>query len=74
MSRELTFRNFLEDLGMRITAVVTVVGIFYGLGYIKRTDLLGLSWLIDTTTSFFTAGFLLVGFAGVSWILHQYRF
>ncbi|MFT4892514.1 MAG: hypothetical protein ACI8Z7_000289 [Candidatus Nanohaloarchaea archaeon] len=74
MSRELTFRNFLEDLGMRITAALTVIGIFYGLGYIKRTDLLGLSWLIDTTASFFTAGFLLIGFAGASWILYQYRF
>jgi hypothetical protein len=71
VAQRFTFRNFLKDFGMRIGAAAVVVGIFFGLGYIKRTDLLGLSSLLDGQLAFFTAAFVLVTLAAVTWILYQ---
>jgi hypothetical protein len=33
MASDLSFKNFLKDLGMRIGAAAVVLGIFFGLGY-----------------------------------------
>lgn len=71
MSSRFTFRNFLKDLGMRIAAAVVIVGIFFGLGYIKRTDFLGFSGLLDSQLAFFIAAFLLITLVAVVWILYQ---
>jgi hypothetical protein len=71
MSNRFTFRNFLEDLGMRISAAIVVVGIFFGLGYIKRTDFLGFSSLLGSQLGFFTAAFSLITLVAVAWILYQ---
>ncbi len=71
MSNRFTFRKFLKDLGMRFGAAALVVGIFFGLGYIKRTDFLGLSSLLGGQLGFFTAAFLLITLVAVAWILYQ---
>ena len=72
MAAGFTFNDFLKDLGMRISAASIVVGIFFGLGYFKRTDFLGLSSVLDSTTAYFTAAFALVALVAVVWILYQH--
>ena len=71
MARDLTFQNFLKELGMRITAAAVVVGVFFGLGYVTRTDLFGLSGLLGDPFAFFTAAFLLIGVISLGWIAFQ---
>lgn len=71
MVSELTFRNFLKDLGMRIGAAAIVVGIFIGVGYIKRTNLFGLSSLLESQLAFLAAVFLVIGLVAVSWVIFQ---
>jgi hypothetical protein len=73
VSSELTFGNFLKDFGMRIGAAAVVVGIFFGLGYIKRTDFLGLAGVLKSQLAFFTAAFLLITLVAVMWILYRQR-
>lgn len=71
MSNRFTFRNFLNDLGMRLGAAAVVVGIFLGLGYVRRTDFLGLSSVLDSQLAFFSTAFLLITLVAVGWILYQ---
>lgn len=71
MAPELTFENFLREVGMRIGAAVVVVGIFVGLGYVNRTDFLGLSSLLGSQFVFFGGAFVLVGVASLAWIAVQ---
>jgi NhaP-type Na+/H+ and K+/H+ antiporter len=71
MNDRFTFRNFLKDMGMRLGAAAVVLVIFFGLGYINRTDFLGLSRFLNTRFSFFTAAFILVGIVSLSWMLYQ---
>jgi hypothetical protein len=71
MSRDLTLSNFLKELGMRIGAAAVVLGIFFGLGYVNRTDLLGLSGFLGTQFVFFTVAFLLIGMVSLGWITYQ---
>lgn len=74
MARDLTFENLLKDLGMRIGAAAVVLGIFFGLGYLNRTDFLGLSGLLGNQLGFFAVAFLLVGIVSLGWIvLQRYR-
>ena len=68
MARDLTFENFLKELGMRLGAAGVVVGVFFGLGYIRRTGFLGLSDLLGTRLAFFAVAFLLVGIVSAGWI------
>jgi len=62
-----SFQGFLEDLGMRIGAAIVVISVFFGLGYVKRTDFLGLGGLLESGTAFFGTAFGLIGFL---WILY----
>lgn len=71
MGRDLSFKNFLKDFGMRIGAAAVVVSIFFSLGYVNRTDLFGLSSLLGDQFVFFAIAFLLVGTASVFWIVFQ---
>lgn len=71
MARDLTFSNFLKELGMRVGAAAVVVGIFFGLGYLNRTDFLGLSGLLGNQIAFFGVAFLLVGIVSAGWIAFQ---
>lgn len=66
---DLSFDGFLTELGMRIGAAAVVLGIFFGLGYLNRTESLG--GLLGNQFAFFTVAFLLVGGASVGWILFQ---
>jgi len=68
MSRDFTVRNFLSDLGLRVAAAGVVVGIFVGLGYIKRMDIPGLSELLGTEAGFFGTAFLLIGLVAAGWV------
>lgn len=68
MARDLTFKNFLKELGMRLGAAAVVVGVFFGLGYLNRTDFLGLSSLLSNRSSFVAVSFLLIGIISLSWI------
>lgn len=71
MVPEPTLEGFLRDLGLRIGAGVVVIGIFFGLGYLNRTDFLGLSDLLGDQTVFFGSAFLLVTLAALGWMLIQ---
>ncbi|WP_276260739.1 hypothetical protein [Haloglomus litoreum] len=71
MVPEPTLESVLRDLAMRIGAAVVVVGIFFGLGYMNRTDFLGLSDLLGNQLVFFGCAFLLVGVAALGWVLLQ---
>ncbi len=71
MGRDLSLKNFLKDLGMRIGAAAVVVGIFFSLGYANRTDFFGLSSLLGNQLVFFAVAFLLVGIASICWIVFQ---
>ncbi len=74
VDRDFTLGNFLKDLGMRAAAAAVVVGVFVGLGYLDRTDPLGLSALLGTRAAFFGVAFLLIGLLALGWIaLQQYR-
>lgn len=71
---DLTLQNFLKELGLRLGAAVVVVGIFFGVGYANRTDLFGLSRLLNNRIAFFAVAFLLVAIASMGWIaFQQYR-
>lgn len=71
MSRDLSFSNFLKDVGMRIGAAAVVVGIFVGLGYLNRTDLFAISGLLGDQLGFFAVAFFLVGIVSLCWIVFQ---
>lgn len=71
MSHRFTFGNFVKDIGMRLGAATFVVWIFFGLGYVKRTNFLGLASILESQLAFFTVAFLLVTLTAVSWILYQ---
>lgn len=68
---DLTFRNFLKEVGLRLGAAVVVVGTFFGLGYANRTEFLGLSTLLADRFVFVAVAFLLVGVASLGWITFQ---
>jgi hypothetical protein len=71
MGRDLSFKNFLKDLGMRLGAAAVILGIFFGLGYANRTDLLGLSNLLGNQFAFFAVAFFLIGVCSVCCIVFQ---
>lgn len=56
---------------MRIGAAAVVVGIFFGLGYIKKANFLGLADVLDSQIAFFSAAFSLITLVAVGWILYQ---
>lgn len=62
-----SIRGFLEDVGMRAVAAMVVISVFFGLGYLRRTNLFGLGALLDSGTAFFAAAF---GTIGCIWILY----
>ena len=62
-----SLEGLLKDIGMRVGAALVVISVFFGLGYVKRTDLLGLGGLLESGTAFFTAAF---GIIGAVWILY----
>ena len=55
---------------MRLAAGVAVVEIFFGLGYVKKTNLMGLSGLLETQLAFFAAAFIMVGMIAGVWIIY----
>jgi uncharacterized membrane protein len=63
--------DFLKDLGTRAGAAAVVVGVFFGLGYVARTDVLGLSRVLGARSVFFGVAFFLIGLVGVGWIAFQ---
>ncbi len=67
MVRAGSIRGFLEDVGMRAVAAMVVISVFFGLGYLRRTNLFGLGALLDSGTAFFAAAF---GIIGCIWILY----
>jgi hypothetical protein len=68
-----SFQHFVKDLGMRIAAGATVIGIFFGLGWVKRTDFLGLASLLGSGLAFYSAAFILVGGCALAWILYTVK-
>lgn len=66
MGRDFTFGNFLKELGRRIGAAAVVVSVFFCLGYVNRTDFLGLSSFLDNQSGFFAVSLL---FLSYSWEL-----
>jgi hypothetical protein len=73
MARDFTFGSFLKEIGMRIGAAVVVVGVFFGLGYLNRTDFLGLSSILGNRSSFFAVSFGVIGILSLSWLgVQQY--
>jgi hypothetical protein len=71
MARDLTLQNFLKEVGLRIGAAVAVVGVFFGLGYVNRSDFLGISRFLGTQRAFFAVAFLLIGLVTLSWVMVQ---
>lgn len=71
---DLTFWNFLKEVGLRLGAAVVVVGTFFSLGYANRTDFLGVSALLNDRLTFFVVAFFVIGIASLGWIaLQKYR-
>jgi hypothetical protein len=58
-----SIRGFLEDVGMRAVAAMVVISVFFGLGYLRRTNLFGLGALLDSGTAFFAAAFGTYGYS-----------
>ncbi len=71
MVPEPTLDGFLRDLALRIGAGIVVIGIFFGLGYLNRTDFFGLSDFLGNQSVFFGSAFLLVGIASLGWMMIQ---
>lgn len=71
MARRFTFRNMIKDLGMRIGAAAVALGVFFGLGYVKSTNFLGLSGILDSQLFFLAIALLLIGLISVGWIVFQ---
>jgi hypothetical protein len=67
-----TRQHLKNDLKMRIGAGAVVIAVFFGLGYVKRTDLLGLVSLLGSGTAFFTAAFGMIGAVWVFYMLYLY--
>ena len=67
-----SFKHFVEDLGMRIAAATIVISVFFGLGYVKRTDFLGLGSLLESGTAFFGAAFGLIGFLLILYVVYLF--
>ena len=67
-----SFQGFLEDLGMRVGAAIVVISVFFGLGYVKRTDFLGLSGLLESGKAFFGAAFGLIGFLWIIYLVYLF--
>jgi hypothetical protein len=65
---DLSFRNFLQEVGLRLGAAVVVVGTFVVLGYANRTDFLGLSTFLNDRLTFFAVAFLTIAVASLGWI------
>jgi hypothetical protein len=57
---------------MRVGAALVVISVFFGLGYVKRTDFLGLAGLLESSTAFFTAAFGIIGAAWILYILYLF--
>lgn len=72
MAERGTIRHLVKDLGMRLAAAVVVIGIFFGLGYLKSNNILGLRGLLKSETAFFAAAFGLVGVVAASYFLYLY--
>ena len=67
-----SFEGFLKDLGMRIGAAIVVISVFFGLGYVKRTDFLGLGSLLDSGLSFFFVVFGIILAVWLSYMIYLY--
>ena len=59
--------NHIRDLRMRIVAGFIVVGSFFGLGAVKRADVLGLSDFL-TGGTFIATGLVVVAVFGAVWL------
>jgi hypothetical protein len=58
---------------MRLAAAVAVIGIFFGLGYLKSNNILGLGGLLKSEAAFFGTAFGLVGLVAASYFLYLYQ-
>lgn len=67
-----TREHLKNDLKMRIGAASLVISVFFGLGYVKRTDLLGLGSLLESGTAFFTAAFGIIAAVWISYMMYLY--
>jgi predicted outer membrane lipoprotein len=68
-----SFEGFLKDLSMRIGAAIVVISVFFGLGYVKKTNFLGLGALLDSGTAFFAAAFGIIGAVWVLYLLYLFH-
>jgi membrane associated rhomboid family serine protease len=60
-------QHIKNDLNMHIGAALIVISVFFGLGFVKRTDFLGLGSLLESGKAFFAAVF---GTIGAVWALY----
>ncbi len=67
-----TREHLKNDLKMRIGAGSVVIAVFFGLGFVKRTDFLGLGSLLESGTAFFTAAFGVIGVSWISYLIYLY--
>lgn len=74
MARDLTFESFLKELGMRVGAAAVVVGVFFALGYLNRTNPFGIFNFLSNQLAFVLVVFVLIAVVSVGWItLQRYR-
>ncbi|MFC7204655.1 hypothetical protein ACFQJC_14140 [Haloferax namakaokahaiae] len=71
MARDRSFGSFLEEVAMRLGAAVVVVGVFFGVSYLSRADVLGLSPILGTQSAFFAAALFGVAVVAAGWISVQ---
>jgi hypothetical protein len=68
VTRDFPVRSFLTELGMRVGAATAVVAVFFGLGYLNRTNAFGLFGFLGNRLAFFGTAFLLVGLLSLGWV------
>jgi hypothetical protein len=67
-----TKKHLKKYLKMRIGAALVVISVFFGLGYVKRTNLFSLGGLLESGTTFFTAAFVIIGAAWVLYLVYLF--
>jgi hypothetical protein len=69
-----TLRGFLKELGFTILGAGIAIGILFLLGFLKNSDILGLSSILDSQGSLLIAALLMLEFMFLSALIAGYYY